>query len=57
MRRIGETPTEKWSLKRFGQFCVAHHQRMAVDVWLVGKAMTLAKDRCKYNKDGKRLAG
>ena len=42
-----ETPSEKWSLARLGQFCVERHQRMAVDVWLVGMAMTLAKDRCK----------
>ncbi|MGA2616499.1 MAG: hypothetical protein ABSF26_02745 [Thermoguttaceae bacterium] len=47
MKSINDTPSEKWSLMRLGQFCIQRHQRMAVDVWLVGKAMTLAKERCK----------
>lgn len=47
----GYTPNEKWSLKRLGDFCAASHQRVSFDVWLIGKAMCLAKARCK--KEGK----
>ena len=48
-----ETPNEKWGLDRLGKFCAERYEQMAIDVWMVGKAMFLAKERCR--KEGKQF--
>ncbi len=54
-------PDETWSLDQLGSFCRERSERMAMDAWLVGKAMVLAKERvrleCASFTKWKRLHG
>lgn len=44
------TPAANWSLDRLGTFATTLEKKMALDAWLLGKTLSLAKERCK--KDG-----
>jgi hypothetical protein len=44
-------PSDDWSLDELGQFCVAQDRRMALDAWMTGKAIYLAKERCNKEKE------
>lgn len=38
-----DIPGDEWSLEQLGQFCRLRRDRIAIDAWLIGKALTLAK--------------
>jgi hypothetical protein len=50
-KTIDEIPNDKWGLDRLGKFCVERRKRSAMDTVLIGRALALAKVRCK--RDGR----
>lgn len=43
-----DVPSDSWSLDQLGTFCQKRNQRMAVDAWLTGKALAVAKAKTKH---------
>jgi hypothetical protein len=40
-------PNDDWDLKQLSEFCSERRKRSAMDIVLIGRALTLAKARCK----------
>ena len=57
--RCEAKPNDKWSLDQLGKYCRTKTDRMAVDAWLAGKAMALAKEKTVHGRfsDWKRKWG
>ena len=46
-----EVPDENWSLERLASFIKVSLRRTAVQAWLIGKALTLAREKHRANRD------
>jgi hypothetical protein len=52
---LDATPEESWDIDRLGEFCSFLHQKSAIDIWLLGRALLIAKSKLGHGKWGQWL--